>query len=82
MVKENKYMKTMTKFIYPIFAAFTSIPLALAVVALAMGPLTANGAPGDLFESDTWSNTIYKFAPDGARSTFATGLNWPFRSRF
>jgi hypothetical protein len=32
-------MKTITKLIYPTFAAFAAIPLALAVVARAMGPL-------------------------------------------
>jgi hypothetical protein len=38
-MKENKYMKTITKFIYPTFAAFAATTLALVVVALAMGPL-------------------------------------------
>ena len=33
--------------------------------------------PGDLFESDSNSGTIYKFAPDGTRSTFTSGLNHP-----
>jgi len=55
----------------------TSIRLAFLLVALAIGASTAIGAPGDLFVSETNSNTIYKFAPDGTRSTFGTELNWP-----
>jgi len=56
---------------------YTSIRLAFLLVALAIGASTAIGAPGDLFESDLNSGTINKFAPDGTRSIFATGLNWP-----
>jgi hypothetical protein len=51
--------------------------IVLALVALAIGASTANGAPGDLFEADFNSGTIYKFASDGTRSTFATGLVSP-----
>ena len=68
-------MKTITKSIYPIFAAFTLIPLSLALVALAIGASTAKAAPGDLFVSDAGTNSINKFTPDGTQSTFATGLN-------
>jgi len=32
---------------------------------------------GNLFETDYYGGTINKFAPDGTRSTFATGLNRP-----
>jgi sugar lactone lactonase YvrE len=46
-------------------------------LVLAMGSSTANSAPGDLFEADYCSGTIYKFAPDGTRSTFATGVSSP-----
>ncbi len=63
------------KFIYPIFAAFTLIPLPL--VALAIGASTAKAAPGDLFVSDAGTNSINKFTPDGTQSTFASGLNFP-----
>ncbi len=52
------------------------------LVALATDASTANGGPGDLFESDTKSNTINKFAPDGTRSTFATGLYFPLGLAF
>src|SRR5439155_25898492 len=73
-------MKIIMKFIYPIFAAFTLIPIPLALVALAIGASTAKAAPGDLFEADAdaWlagTGTINKFTPDGTRSTFASGLN-------
>ena len=50
--------------------------LFIAFVVLAIGVSTANGAPGDLFASEPYgNNTIDKFAPDGTRSIFATGLN-------
>jgi len=55
--------------------ALLLIPLALAFVALAIGVSTVNAVPGDLFVGDLGSGAIYKFAPDGTRSTFATGLN-------
>ena len=32
---------------------------------------------GNLFEADYHSGNIYKFASDGTRTTFATGLNNP-----
>ena len=79
----NKYMKTITKLLknsmnrLPLRLGFSLSALALVVVALTMGTRTANAAPGDLFESDFNSGTVYKFAPDGTRSTFATGLNSP-----
>src|SRR5438874_2085511 len=41
-------------------------------------PINIFAAPGDLFESDQGSNTIFKFTPVGAKSTFATGLGGPF----
>src|SRR5262249_47035712 len=51
---------------------------ALALVALAMGTVTANAAPSDLFASNAWvGGTIHKFAADGTQSTLATGLNAP-----
>ena len=51
--------------------------VALAPLIFAIGALTANGAPGDLYEADYNSGKIYKFAPDGTQSTFATGLIGP-----
>ena len=44
-------------------------------VAFVIATSTTNSAPGDLFEADYCSGTIYKFAPDGTRSTFATGVS-------
>src|SRR6476660_2226692 len=67
----NTQMKTLMK-----QRLYASTELALALVALAIATSTAHGAPGDLFESDTNSGTINKFAPDGTRSTFVTGMNW------
>jgi sugar lactone lactonase YvrE len=50
--------------------------LLVTVAGLAAGlvPISAGAAPGDLYEADG-SNTIFKFAPDGTKSTFASGLN-------
>jgi sugar lactone lactonase YvrE len=75
--ERKKHMKTVTKFIYPTSAAFLPISLVFAVVALAMGALTANAAPGDLYEADDFSGTIFKFTPSGTQSTFASGLSRP-----
>ena len=65
-------MKTITRLIY---AAFP-------VVILALGALTANGAPGDLFASVNGGpgngvGSIYQYTPDGVQSTFASGLSRP-----
>jgi sugar lactone lactonase YvrE len=65
-------MKTITKLIYAAFA----------VVSLAMGAATANGALNDLFASvngDTHNGGgfIYEYTPGGVQSTFAAGLSRP-----
>jgi hypothetical protein len=65
-------MKTITKFIY----------LAFAVVSLATGAATANGAVNDLFVSVNGSGSngggfIYQYTPLGVRSIFASGLSQP-----
>src|SRR5213078_1062806 len=44
----------------------------------ALLPSNILAAPGDLFETDQGSGTIFKFTPVGAKSTFATGLGGPF----
>jgi hypothetical protein len=64
--------KTTTKIIHAAFA----------VVILATGTLTANGAPGDLFASINGGpgngvGFIYQYTPDGVQSTFASGLSRP-----
>ena len=54
-----------------------------AIVSAAMGVLTANGAPGDLFASVNGGfsgiavGSIYQYTPDGVQSTFASGLIRP-----
>lgn len=65
-------MKTINNIIY----------VAFLTVVLAVGASTANAAPGDLFETDTNSGNIYKFAPDGMRTTFASGLAAPIGLAF
>jgi sugar lactone lactonase YvrE len=53
--------------------------LVLIAVALAAAwlPNKAHCAPGDLYETDLASGTIFKFAPDGTQSSFASGLIAP-----
>lgn len=46
----------------------------LAIVFLS---IPAFAAPGDLFEADRGSVTIFRFNPDGSKTTFATGLTGP-----
>ena len=82
IMKRNKYLKKITKFIYAAFAAFVPNPLLLAFVVAAIRASTANAAPGDLFVGDLGSGTIYKSAPDGAQRTFATGLTNPLGLAF
>jgi hypothetical protein len=50
----------------------------VAGLSAALLPINILAAPGDLFETDQGSNTIFKFTPVGAKSTFATGLGGPF----
>jgi len=65
-------MKTITKLIY----------LAFTVVILAIGAVTANGAPNDLFVSvngaaNNGGGFIYEYNTDGVQSIFASGLSRP-----
>jgi len=55
-------------------------PLLVTVAGLTAALLPSNilAAPGDLFETDQGSSTIFKFTPVGGQSTFATGLGGPF----
>ena len=46
-------------------------------LAAALVPVNSFAAPGDLFEADFFSRTIFKFTPAGTKSTFASGLNLP-----
>jgi sugar lactone lactonase YvrE len=69
---KGRTMKTITKLIY----------LAFTVVILAIGAVTANGAPNDLFVSingdgNNGGGFIYKYNPGGVQSIFAAGLSRP-----
>src|SRR5436190_19257206 len=69
--RKNK-MKTITKLIY----------VAVAVVSLAIGAVTVNGAVNDLFASvngntQNGGGFIYEYTPGGVQSTFAAGLSRP-----
>jgi sugar lactone lactonase YvrE len=67
MQTKKKHMKAITKLIYSAFA----------VVTLAIGAMSANAAPGDIFVSDVANNVIHKVAPNGTQSIFATDLAIP-----
>src|SRR5437773_2347324 len=54
----------------------------VAGLATALLPFSVLAAPGDLYEADNSSNTIFKFTPDGTKSTFASGLNRSFGLAF
>src|SRR5215831_5599189 len=65
-------MKTITKLIY----------LAFTVVILAIGAVTANGVPNDLFVSingdgNNGDGSIYQYTPTGVQSIFASALSEP-----
>jgi sugar lactone lactonase YvrE len=64
-------MKTITKLIYA----------SVAIVSLAVGTVTANGAVNDLFASingfGNGGGFIYEYTPGGVQSIFASGLSRP-----
>ena len=71
-MKGNKHIKIITRLLY----------LAFAVVGLAAGAVTAQGALGDLFASingtgDNGGGFIYQYTPDGMHTTFGSGLSQP-----
>src|SRR5438067_12289030 len=59
-------------------SAFRYLFVTVAGLTAALLPINILAAPGDLFETDQGSSTIFKFTPVGAKSTFATGLGGPF----
>jgi hypothetical protein len=76
MMKGNKHMKTITKFIYAAFAAVT----------LAMGAITANGATlftsingltNENFQDQNFAGAIFQYAPTGTRIGGLQGLSRP-----
>src|SRR5207249_9874837 len=68
--ERKKQMKTMTKSIGrpPLRLGFVLITFAVAWLGLSMSPVKA--APGDLYESDSNSGSIFKFTPTGTQSCF------------
>src|SRR5215469_2452452 len=44
--------------------------------------LAVNASAQNLFVADKGSGNIYEFTPGGARSSFASGLNFPFGLAF
>src|SRR5439155_1733236 len=70
--QRKNHMKTITKLIY----------LAFTVVILAIGAVTANGVPNDLFVSingdgNNGDGSIYQYTPTGVQSIFASALSEP-----
>src|SRR6266567_1115855 len=59
-------------------SAFYYLLGTVAGLTAALLPINILAAPGDLFETDQGSSTIFKFTPVEAKSTFATGLGGPF----
>ena len=51
--------------------------LTVAALALWLVPIKARAAAGDLYVSEPVEGIISKFAPDGTKSTFASGLDHP-----
>ena len=68
-----RYMKT---------HALRRLFVTVASLAVALVPIHILAAPGDLYEADTSSGTVFKFAPDGTKSAFASGLNGPLALAF
>src|SRR5437899_91666 len=64
--------KTALRHLLATVAGLTTILLPISVLA----------APGDLYEADRGTNTIFRFTPDGTKTTFISGLNQPFRLAF
>ena len=56
--------------------------MTVAGLAVALAPARARATTGDLYEADFSSNTIFKFTPDGTKSSCATGLNGPYGLAF
>jgi sugar lactone lactonase YvrE len=54
--------------------ALRHLLMTVAGLVTAFVPTDISAAPGDLYESDQGTNTIFKFTSDGTKSTFATGL--------
>ena len=57
--------------------ALRHLLVTVAGLAAALVPISVLALPGDLYEADYGSGTIFKFTPAGTKSTFASGLNYP-----
>ena len=55
-------------------ATLLTLFLSAAACAAPMVAITAQADAGDLYEADFASGTIFKFTPEGVKSTFASGL--------
>ena len=55
----------------------TTLSLSAAGLVALLVPFGALAAPGDLFEADQFSGTIFQFTPAGTKTTFASGLIGP-----
>jgi sugar lactone lactonase YvrE len=59
-----------------------SLFLSAAALVAALLSTSIYAAPGDLYVADTGARAIFKFAPAGTKSTFASGLFQPFALAF
>ena len=57
--------------------ALRHLLVTVAGLAAALLPISVLAAPGDLYEADFFSHTIFKFSPAGTKSAFASGLSLP-----
>jgi hypothetical protein len=62
--------------------ALRHLLVTVAGLAAALVPISVLAAPGDLYETDSGSGTIFKFTPAGTKSTFASGLSGPYDVAF
>jgi DNA-binding beta-propeller fold protein YncE len=61
--------------------ALRHLLVTVAGLAAAFIPISVLAAPGDLYQTN-FGGTIFKFAPDGTMSTFASGLSGSFGLAF
>jgi sugar lactone lactonase YvrE len=54
----------------------------VAGLAAVLAPINIRAAPGDLYETDIAGNTVYKFAQDGTKSVFTSGIDKPYGLAF
>jgi sugar lactone lactonase YvrE len=54
-----------------------SYKLALNLLTAQLITLSSLGAPGDLYQADFGSGSVFRYSPTGAKTTFATGLGSP-----